>query len=519
MIINDIRVPVRYTEEMLHRAIRKASGRKDLRIRSVRILRRSIDARKKPQLFYVMKAAVNEARKKIPSCPYKADPGKHYIVIGAGPAGLFSALTLAEAGASVMLLERGKPVSERAEDVRRFFETGILDPESNVQFGEGGAGTFSDGKLNTLTQDRNGLNARVLQVFFEAGAPEEVLYDARPHIGTDRLPEIVENIRKRIEKAGGSVRFNACVTDFLMENGRLSGVVANGSEKIFCDAAVLAVGHSARDTLARLYELGAEMEQKAFAVGVRMEHLQQEITAWEYGSLDYEELGAAPYKVTAKTDSGRGVYSFCMCPGGQVVNASSEEGHLCVNGMSDSARSGRNANAGIVVQVSPEDYPSSHPLSGIEFQRNLERKAYLAAGGKIPVQLYGDFRENRVSEVFGEILPDMKGGYGFANIREILPESLSFALLEAIPKFGRMIRGFDRDDAVMSAVESRTSSPVRITRNERLQSNISGLYPCGEGAGYAGGIVSAAMDGIRTAEKILENDAVFPAVNAENTIP
>ena len=508
MIVSDIRVPIRYTEETLYAAIRKAGGRKNLKIRSVQILRRSIDARKKPQLFYVMKAAVNEAPVKVPSCPYRADPAKQYIVIGAGPAGLFAALTLSEAGASVTLLERGKKVSERQQDVDNFFRTGILNPDSNVQFGEGGAGTFSDGKLNTLTQDKSGLNARVLQVFHECGAPEEVLYDARPHIGTDRLPEIVTAIRERIERAGAAVRFGCTVTDFIVENGRISGVLINGEEKLSADAVILAIGHSARDTVKRLYNRGALMEQKPFAVGVRMEHLQRDITAWEYGTLDYEELGAAPYKVTAKTTSGRGVYSFCMCPGGQVVNASSEEGHLCINGMSDSARSGRNANAGIVVQVDPSDYPSDHPLAGIEFQRDLERKAFLAAGGKIPVQLYGDFREERISTEFGAILPDMRGGCAFANLRDILPLELCGALSEAIPKFGRMIGGFDREDAVMSAVESRTSSPVRIVRNDRMESSISGLYPCGEGAGYAGGIVSAAMDGIRIAEKLLENDSV-----------
>ncbi len=508
MIVSDIRVPIRYTEETLYAAIRKAGGRKNLKIRSVQILRRSIDARKKPQLFYVMKAAVNEVPVKVPSCPYRADPAKQYIVIGAGPAGLFAALTLSEAGASVTLLERGKKVSERQQDVDNFFRTGILNPDSNVQFGEGGAGTFSDGKLNTLTQDKSGLNARVLQVFHECGAPEEVLYDARPHIGTDRLPEIVTAIRERIERAGAAVRFGCTVTDFIVENGRISGVLINGEEKLSADAVILAIGHSARDTVKRLYNRGALMEQKPFAVGVRMEHLQRDITAWEYGTLDYEELGAAPYKVTAKTTSGRGVYSFCMCPGGQVVNASSEEGHLCINGMSDSARSGRNANAGIVVQVDPSDYPSDHPLAGIEFQRDLERKAFLAAGGKIPVQLYGDFREERISTEFGAILPDMRGGCAFANLRDILPLELCGALSEAIPKFGRMIGGFDREDAVMSAVESRTSSPVRIVRNDRMESSISGLYPCGEGAGYAGGIVSAAMDGIRIAEKLLENDSV-----------
>ncbi len=518
MIVNDIKVPVRYTRTELYDAIRKAAGKKKLRISSVQILRRSIDARKKPDLLYVMKAAVNEPPITAKPCPYTADPSKKTIVVGAGPAGLFAALTLAEAGADVLLLERGKPAAVRMKDVEAFFSTGVLDPESNIQFGEGGAGTFSDGKLNTLVKDPNGLSFRVLTVFHEAGAPEEVLYDARAHIGTDRLPEIVTRIRERIEKAGGKVRFSSCVTDVIVENGRVLGVVLKDGEEIHADHVVLACGHSARDTLERLSELHFHLEQKPFAIGVRMEHLQEDITRWEYGSLDYEELGAAPYKVTAKAESGRGVYSFCMCPGGQVVNASSEPGYLCVNGMSDSARSGRNANAGIVVQVSPEDYPSDDPLAGILFQRELERKAFLAAGGKIPVQLYGDFRSGKLSDRFGEILPDMRGEYAFGNIQDILPESISEALLQAIPKFGKMIRGFDRTDSVLSAVESRTSCPVRIPRNGRGEASIPGLYPAGEGAGYAGGIVSAAMDGIRAAECILRNDAEEALGNKQESI-
>ncbi len=504
MIVNDIKVPVRHTEEELYAAVRKAAGKKNLKIRMLQILKRSIDARKKPQLLYVMKAAVNEPRIRAAKCPYLADPSKQVIVIGAGPAGLFAGLTIAEAGGKVLILERGKPVEERCRDVEDFWKTGRLNPSSNVQFGEGGAGTFSDGKLNTLTQDKEGLNLRVLEIFHEAGAEENVLYDARPHLGTDKLPEIVRRIRERILKAGGSIRYESMVTDFSVRDGRVCGVVLESGEALPADAVILACGHSARDTVLHLYRQGVRMEAKPFAVGVRMEHPQQEITAWEYGTLDYEELGAAPYRLSAKTSSGRGVYSFCMCPGGQVVNASSEEGHLCINGMSASARSGKNANAGIVVQVSPEDYPSESPVAGIDFQRELERKAYLAGGGKIPVQLYEDFREGRVSLSYGEVLPDHEGDSAFADLREILPEAVVQALLEAIPEFGRKIGGFDRPDALLSAVESRTSSPVRIVRNEEGEASIGALYPCGEGAGYAGGIVSAAMDGIRTAERVMK---------------
>ena len=505
MILQNVKVPVRYTEEELFRAIRKAANNRKLKIHRVEILRRSIDARKKPALFYVMTLLVNEKRS-LPAVPdIPVNPDDRYVVIGAGPAGLFAALTLSERGAHVTVLERGKDVDRRTADVENFFRTGKLDPNSNVQFGEGGAGTFSDGKLNTLTQDKNGLNARVLRVFYEAGAPENVLYDARPHVGTDQLPMIVKNIRHRIEQAGGTIRFEAHMSDVEIEDGKVRAAVLSDGTRIPADVLILSIGHSARDTLRMLYEKGLKMEQKPFAVGVRMEHPSKDITAWEYGTLDYEELGAAPYKVTAKTAGGRGVYSFCMCPGGQVVNSSSEEGYLCINGMSDSGRSGRNSNSGIVVQVFPEDYPSEDPLSGVEFQREMEKKAFEALSGRIPVQLYGDFRDERVSAHFGSILPDMKGAYGFSDLRKILPAAVSDALLEAIPKFGHLIGGFDREDAVMSAVESRTSSPVRIVRNERGESEISGLYPCGEGAGYAGGIVSAAMDGIRIAELAMEN--------------
>lgn len=502
MIVSDVKVPVRHTESDLIRAIKKAAKKKDMKIRSVRILKRSIDARKKPDLYYVMKLAVNEPEPAPVKRPVSDITGRT-IVIGAGPAGLFAARTLAEAGKEVHLLERGKCVEERSEEVERFFETGVLNPEDNVQFGEGGAGTFSDGKLNTLTVDKSGLNARVLKIFTDAGADESIQYDSKPHIGTDKLKDIVVTIRNDIIRMGGEVRFNARVDRILVENEAVCGVKLENGEEIQAERVILAVGHSARDTFYMLKDLGVTMEAKPFAVGVRMEHPQAMITMDQYGTPDYEELGAAPYKVTAKTAGGRGVYSFCMCPGGYVVNASSEPGKLCINGMSYSGRDGKNANAAIVVQVTPEDYPSSDPLAGVEFQRELEKRAYDACMGKIPVQLYKDYNENRVSVEFGEVTPAMKGAYDFGDVNAILPAPLNEALKEAIPKFGRMIKGYDRPDALISAVEARTSSPVRIVRDEHGESNIKGLYPCGEGAGYAGGITSAAMDGIRIAEHIL----------------
>ena len=333
MIVSDVKVPVRHSEADLIRAIKKAAKKKDLRIRSVRILKRSIDARKKPDLFYVMKLAVNEPEPAVEKRPESLITGRN-VVIGAGPAGLFAARTLAEAGKEVILLERGKCVEERSKDVERFFETGVLDPEDNVQFGEGGAGTFSDGKLNTLTVDKSGLNGRVLQIFTDAGADESIRYDQRPHIGTDKLKGIVTTIRRDIEKMGGEVRFSAKVERIRTEDGAVTGVELANGEVIPTERVILAIGHSARDTFYMLKDLGVQMEAKPFAVGVRIEHPQAMITMDQYGTPDYEELGAAPYKVTAKTAGGRGVYSFCMCPGGYVVNASSEPGKLCINGMS-----------------------------------------------------------------------------------------------------------------------------------------------------------------------------------------
>lgn len=424
------------------------------------------------------------------------------VIVGSGPAGIFCAWYLAKAGYEPIVLERGEEADKRSESVRKFWENGILKPDSNVQFGEGGAGTFSDGKLNTLVKDPVGRNHEVLKRFVRAGAPEEILYQQKPHLGTDVLITIVQNLRREIEEMGGTFRFNTKMTDLLYEKGVLTGVEINGCEKIPAEVCVLAIGHSARDTFQMLYERQIPMEPKPFAVGVRIEHPQKMINLDLYGEEENSCLGAGAYKITHTAGNGRGVYSFCMCPGGYVVNASTEKGQLAINGMSYQARDGENANTAMIVTVTPEDYPSGSPLAGIEFQRKLERSAYEAGCGKIPVQIFEDYRKNQKSEKLGEVRPQMKGGYTLSNVRAILPKEIGDAIEEGICAAGKKLPGYDRPDAVISGIESRTSSPVRILRDSGLESGIRGVYPCGEGAGYAGGITSAAMDGIRAAEAI-----------------
>ena len=426
------------------------------------------------------------------------------VVVGSGPAGLFCAWYLARAGYRPLVLERGQEAQKRKETVDRFWKDGILDPESNVQFGEGGAGTFSDGKLNTLVKDPNGRNHEVLKRFVEAGAPQEIVYQQKPHLGTDVLIGIVETMRHQIEEMGGAFRFESKVTDLCMENGRLCAVEINDKERIPAEVCVLALGHSARDTFSMIHRRGIFMQPKSFAVGLRIEHPQKMINMDLYGEEENEALGAASYKVTHTCENGRGVYSFCMCPGGYVVNASSEEGMLAVNGMSYQARDSKNANSALIVTVSPEDFPEEGVLGGITFQRNLEKAAWKLGKGRIPVQLFEDFKEHRKSTEFGEVVPQMKGAYVLADVRSILPKEIGDSIEEGVTAFGRKIKGFDRPDALLSGIESRTSSPVRIVRDRQGCANIEGIYPCGEGAGYAGGITSAAMDGIKTAEFICE---------------
>ena len=484
---------------------------------SYKINKKSIDARDKNNILYVYEVDVeandeeNILRRvssfdigKVDDIKYSFPKGKEMdsrpIIVGSGPAGLFCSYMLAEAGYKPIILERGDSMENRISCVEKFFKDNILDPNSNVQFGEGGAGTFSDGKLNSLSKD-NLRCKKVFEIFVENGAPEEILYIHNPHIGTDIIRNVIINMRNKIISIGGEFHYRSLVTDILIDNNKVIGVEVNNKDKIYSDYVVLAIGHSARDTFKMLYEKNISMKPKNFAVGLRVEHPRSLIDHNQYGKYA-SILGSASYKLTYQTKSGRGVYSFCMCPGGYVVNASSEEKRLVVNGMSNYKRDEVNSNSAIVVTVTPEDF-GNDIFSGMEFQRKLEEKAYTIGNGFIPVQLYKDFCNNTVSTNFGEILPNTKGNVSFGNLREVLPEYISSALIEGMNYFGHKIKGFDREDTILLGVESRTSSPIVIIRNEDFVSNIIGLYPCGEGAGYAGGITTASIDGIKVAEKIV----------------
>lgn len=531
--INQLKLRINHTEADLRMKIMKVLHLKEDALLSYHIKKQSIDARKKPELSFVYTIDVsvkneNKIIKKIKDKDITLVYPKEYqfpesgteslrnrpVVVGAGPAGLFCAYVLALKGYAPILIERGMPVEQRIKDVESFWNDGTLKKDSNVQFGEGGAGTFSDGKLNTLVKDTYGRNTKVLEVFTEHGASEDIMYVNKPHIGTDVLIDVVKNIREHIIAAGGDVYFHTRLINIITGNQGVKGLVVedtlNGEhKKIMSNNIVLAVGHSARDTFQMLYDSEIPMQAKAFAVGVRVEHPQTMINYSQYGVDKSEYLQAAAYKLTENLENGRGVYTFCMCPGGYVVNASSEEKRLAVNGMSYHDRAGKNANSAVIVTVTPEDYGYEGALSGIEFQRRLEEKAYQAGKGKVPVQLFGDFCENRISTELGEVEPQIKGEYVFGNVREIFSDSIAEAIEEGIKVFDKKINGYARKDTVLSGVESRTSSPVRILRDETFQSVVKGLYPCGEGAGYAGGITSAAMDGIKVAEAIIKQYAPF----------
>ena len=486
-------------------------------ILSYKIQKKSLDARKKPNLYFYYEVDIELKEKikilksktvfKAPKEEYKFTPqgikklNHRPIIVGAGPAGLFCAYLLSEYGYNPLIIERGEKIEERVKTVEDFWKNNNLKLNSNVQFGEGGAGTFSDGKLNTMVKDKRFVQKKIFEIFIENGAPEEIMYDYKPHIGTDVLRELIKNMRNKIIEMGGKFRFNTCLTNIIYENNQIKAIEINNEEKVETDVLVLALGHSARDTFEMLYDKKIKMEAKPFAVGVRIEHLQEQINEAQLGKKDIPNIGAANYKLTYKATNGRGVYTFCMCPGGYVINASSEENKLAINGMSNYKRDTKNANSAVIVTISPDDF-GTHPLDGINYQRILEEKTYKIGSGKIPVQLYKDFKEKRVSTKYGEVQSITKGQSTFADLNTIFEPEICTSLQEAIEHFGTKIKCFNNDDAILSAVESRTSSPVRITRNEQLESNISGIYPCGEGAGYAGGITSAAIDGVKVFEQI-----------------
>ena len=523
--IQQLKLPISHTEEQLVQKIAKDLGIKKEAVGEYRIRKQSIDARKKSQISYVYTIDVQvkqesnvlrrakssritlakDVRYQFPSGG--ARPLSHPpVIIGSGPAGLFCAYLLARHGYAPILIERGRTIDKRTKDVEQFWMENRLHPESNVQFGEGGAGTFSDGKLNTLVKDVKGRNQAALDIFIHHGAPEEIGYQSKPHIGTDLLKHVVTDMRRQIEQWGGTCFFETCVTGMEFHQGALTGVtcIRNGEVLQFeTELAVLAIGHSARDTFEMLYRSGFQMGAKSFAVGLRVEHPQSLINQSQYGEEAAGKLPAAPYKLTANLENHRGVYSFCMCPGGYVVNASSEQERLAVNGMSYSRRDGKNANSAIIVTVTPKDFGSS-PLSGVTFQRKLEEKAFRLGNGRIPQQLFGDFEQGKTSTSYGGFSSAAMGQREFGNLHQLFPKEIHDSFCQGMHQFSRSVPEFDRPDVILSGVESRTSSPIRITRNEEFESNIKGVYPCGEGAGYAGGIMSAAMDGMKVAEAIAQ---------------
>ncbi len=518
--LKNLRLPLKYNEEQLNIAVSKELNIPVNSIKSLSLQRVSIDARKKTDVHYIasVNVAVNDNEKRIIGRCRNAEIShkKDYsfiakkelslrpVIIGSGPAGLFCALLLARNGARPIVIERGQSVDERTKTINKFWLDGTLNTESNVQFGEGGAGTFSDGKLNTGTNDvRQGF---ILREFVAHGAPEDILISAKPHIGTDKLKGTIKAIRKEIESLGGEFSFNTLFVDFKTKNGSVCQVVVSKDSKlelIDTDVLVLATGHSARDTFEMLRDKGIEMKQKAFSIGARIEHLREAVDECQYGKARHL-LAAADYKVSTHLNDGRGVYSFCMCPGGYVVNASSEDGRLCTNGMSLYARDNVNSNSAILVGITPDDYNQGDVLDGMKLQRMIEKSAYDICGGyTAPVQRVGDF-VGVSGSVITHPTPTIKPGYEFCDINNIFPDFLSNALKEGLYKLGKQTAFFSDMGAVLTAPETRSSSPVRIVRDETLQSvSCKGLYPCGEGAGYAGGIMSAATDGIKCAEAIL----------------
>jgi len=532
--IEEITLTLDEEEITLKEKIAKILGINQSEINHYFIIKRAIDSRKKETILLVYSIAVeiNDSQKyfskknqststvKKKTVRHKIRVYEPYvyainkvstnnvprpIVVGTGPSGLFCALVLAEAGLNPLVVERGLDVDTRIKDVDRFFATGQLNTRSNVQFGEGGAGTFSDGKL--YTNIKNSRIKYVFDEFIEAGAPSRIATDAQPHVGTDRLREVVKNMRKKIIALGGEVKFATCLTDIEIENGSVVSAIFNTDDKVAVSDLVMAVGHSARDTYQMLYDNNVEMKPKTFAIGLRIEHDAELINQAQYGACCHNpKLPTARYKLVAHLKDQRSVYTFCMCPGGFVVASSSEEGGMVINGMSECAQDGKNSNSALLVNVFPEDFDSDHPLAGVEFQRKWEQKAF-ELGGKnyhAPAQLVGDFLQQRASKMIKSVAPTYEPGVLMTSLDPCLPEYVINSIKEALPILDKKIKGFSHPDAVLTGVETRSSAPVRFARDETLQSTISGIYPAGEGSGYAGGIVSSAVDGMKVAESIIQ---------------